>query len=194
MVAGIVLAAGSSVRMGRNKLLLTLAGETVVRRAAHRAAAVLDPVVVVLGHEAERVQQELEGLGCRSVVNAEYGRGLQSSLKAGIAALPAEAAAAVVLLADMPLVTSGMIAALVERHRASGVPLVISRYGEVVAPPHLYARSLFAELMQAQDGGKQVIGRHRDVAEVCTWPLTALADLDLPADRARVEALLARES
>ena len=192
-VAGIVLAAGSSVRMGRKKLLLELAGQSVVRRAVSRALAALDPVIVVLGHEADRVRQELAGLSCRVVVNPEHGRGMETSVRAGVAALPAGADAAVMLLADMPLVTPAMLAALVERFRTTGAPLVISRYGETITPPHLYARSLLAELAAA-GSGKAVIERHRAAAEVLAWPAAALADLDLPADRERVEALLSAQS
>jgi molybdenum cofactor cytidylyltransferase len=192
-VAGVLLAAGSSVRMGRNKLLLELAGESLIRRATRRAAAVLDPVVVVLGAEADRIRQELAGLAVRVVVNPEHARGMETSLRAGLAALPADAPAAVVLLADMPLVMSAMLAALVERFRATAAPLVLSQYGEAIAPPHLYARSLFAELTEA-GSGKPVIDRHRREAEVLTWPPEALADLDVPADRERIEALLTADS
>jgi molybdenum cofactor cytidylyltransferase len=98
-----------------------------------------------------------------------------------------------VLLADMPLVTSAMLAALVERFRATAAPLVLSQYGEAIAPPHLYARSLFAELTEA-GSGKPVIDRHRREAEVLTWPPEALADLDVPADRERIAALLTADS
>lgn len=192
-VAGIVLAAGSSVRMGRNKLLLELAGQSVVRRAVSRALAALDPVIVVLGHDADRVRQELAGLSCRIVGNPEHGRGMETSVRAGVAALPADADAAVMLLADMPLVTPAMLAALAERFRETRAPLVISRYGEVTAPPQLYARSLFGELAAA-GSGRAVIERHRAAAQVLAWPAATLADLDLPADRERVEALLSAQS
>lgn len=188
-VAGIVLAAGSSVRMGRNKLLLAIAGESVVRRVVSRALAVLDPVIVVVGHEADRVRQELAGLPCRIVLNPGHDRGIDTSVRAGVAALPTDAEAAVVLLADMPLVTPAMLAGLVERFYATRALLVISRYGDAVAPPHLYARRLFAELAE-RGSGKPVIDRHRAEAEVVAWPITTLADLDVPADRERVEALL----
>jgi molybdenum cofactor cytidylyltransferase len=192
-VAGIVLAAGSSIRMGRNKLLLTLKGESIVRRAARGAVAVLDPVIVVLGHEAQQVRQELVGLPCRTIVNPGHDSGIHSSVQAGIAALPADAEAAVVLLADMPLVTSAMITRMVETFRTSGAPLVISEYGDAVAPPHLYGRILFPELAESSGGGRQVIRRHRARAAVLSWPARALTDLDVPADLELVEALLAEE-
>ena len=190
-VAGLVLAAGPSTRMGENKLLLRLDGESVLRRAAGRAlAAGLDPVIVVLGHDAEKVSSELRGLPCRTLVNADYQRGMNSSARAGVLAVPPEAAAAIVLLADMPLVTAEMIAAAVERYRRSGAPLVISEFGGVQAPPTLYDRSLFPEIgsPEGEGCGKRVVRRHRAQAEVLAWPAAALADLDRPEDYERIKA------
>jgi molybdenum cofactor cytidylyltransferase len=195
-VAAIVLAAGGSARMGRNKLLFPLSGETVLRRAVRRAtAAGFEPVVVVLGHEADRTQAELNGLACRTVVNPDWEQGINRSLRTGLAALPAETSAAAVMLADMPLVTTEMLRTLVERWRDGTAPLVISDYEGVNAPPMLYGRPLFPELlaMEGEGCGKQVVRRHREEAASVAWPAAALADLDLPEDyermRARVEAL-----
>ncbi|HEX6202147.1 MAG TPA: nucleotidyltransferase family protein [Thermoanaerobaculia bacterium] len=188
-VGGILLAAGLSSRMGENKLLLEVDGEPLVARSARRAvAAGLSPLVVVLGHEAERVRPALAALDCRPLVNPDFAQGIVTSLRAGLDALPAGTAAAVVLLADMPFVTAGMIAALVARYRESTAPLVISDYAGVAAPPMLYDRALFAELRAMDDGrcGKQVVRRHRHAAEVLSWPAAALADLDTPEDVARM--------
>jgi molybdenum cofactor cytidylyltransferase len=193
-VAGVVLAAGASTRMGENKLLFELEGESVVRRAVGQASAAgLDPVVVVLGHDADRVRGELASLSCRCVVNPDYASGINSSLKTGIATLPATAPAAVVLLADMPFVTAAMLATLVERYGAGTAPLVISDYDGVNAPPMLYDRSLFPELlmMEGEGCGKQVVRRHRSEADVVAWPAVALTDLDVPDDYARVRSRLA---
>ncbi|MGH7525847.1 MAG: nucleotidyltransferase family protein, partial [Gemmatimonadales bacterium] len=133
-VAGVVLAAGSSSRLGANKLLLTLGRETVVRRAARQAVeAELSPVVVVLGFEAEQVEAALEGLTVEPVVNPDYAVGLNASLRVGIAQVPPDCDAALVLLADMPLVTARMLAQMVSRFRAGREPLVVSLYGDVPA-------------------------------------------------------------
>lgn len=190
-VAGVLLAAGTSSRMGRNKMLFELNGESVLRGAARRAlAAGLSPLLVVLGHEAEKSRPELDGLPCHIVINPQYEQGINSSLKAGISAVPAEARAAVVMLADMPFVTPEMISGLIDRYRSSEAPLVISDYEGVNAPPMLYDRGLFEELlaMTGEGCGRQVVKRHRGEAEVLAWPPSALADIDVPADYERMKA------
>lgn len=184
-VTGIVLAAGSSSRLGRNKLLVEVEGEALVRRTVRRTiAAGLDPVLVVVGFEADRVVAALADLPCRPVVNGEFAGGQATSFAAGIAAVPDQAAAAVVVLADMPRVTADMIAALVERHRETAALVVSSDYGGVPAPPTLYDRALFAELAAAAgpECARRAIARHPDRALTVSWPAAALGDLDVETD------------
>jgi len=190
-LAGVLLAAGQATRMGRNKLLLELDGRTLLRRAVDVAVAGgLDPVIVVLGHEAERAERELEDAPCRTVFNPGHAAGRGSSLRAGVAAVPDGAAAAVALLADMPHVTGEMIAAVVARHRASGAPLVVSQYGDVIAPPVLYARSLFPEIAALEGRcDKRVVKKHLHEAEAVACPPAALADVDEPDDYAALLAV-----
>ena len=190
-VTGILLAAGTSSRMGRNKMLVELKGESVLRGAVRRAlAGGLSPLLVVLGHEAEKARPELDGLPCQIVINPNYEQGINSSLKAGISAVPAGTQAAVVMLADMPFVTPEMITGLIDRYRESEAPLVISDYEGVNAPPMLYDKSLFEELlaMTGEGCGRQVVRRHREEAEVLAWSPSALADMDVPEDYERMKA------
>lgn len=193
-VAGVLLAAGLSRRMGRNKLLLELGGESVVRRVGRAAAAAgLDPLIAVLGHEGDRVREELDGLRCAFVSNAEPARGMGSSIGAGFRAVPDEASAAVALLGDMPLVSAAMIRRLVDRFRETSAALVISSYEGVRAPPILYGRALFGELraLLPDAAGRQVAERHRARAAEVAWSAEALVDLDVPEDLERARALLA---
>ena len=221
-IAGIILAAGSSTRMGRNKLLLELGRETVVQRAARTAIdAGLDPVVVVTGHAHEAVAAQLHVFALTTVVNTNHGAGQHTSVAAGIAALgghcgpataalgdgrgPAEdrpardgdaakdCAAAIVMLADMPLVTTAMVREVATRYRETRAPLVVSRYGgDVTAPPMLYDRSLFGELMDMDVRcGRQVVRRHRHKAIEVDWPAASLRDLDRPADYEAIRVELA---
>ncbi len=189
LVAGIVLAAGASKRFGRNKLLLSWEGESLARRASRAALeAGLDPVVVVLGHEADRVRAELGDMPVRAAINPAHATGMNTSLAAGVAALPAEAAAVVVLLADMPRVTADMVARLVRAFRETGAPLVASDYGGIQAPPTLYSRALFAELggPEGDGGGKEIVRRHAGELVRLEWPAAALADVDREEDWERM--------
>ena len=184
-VAAVVLAAGASTRMGRNKLLLELGGETLVRRAVRAALeGGVDDVVVVLGHEEPLVRAELAGLPCIPLVNPDHAEGAGTSVRTGVRHVAGAVDAVVVVLADMPFVTGEMIATLVRRYRDTRPPLVASHYGDVQAPPTLYDRALFEELLQipGERCAKQVVRRHENEAVVVPWPESALRDIDVPAD------------
>ena len=181
-VAGIVLAAGSSTRMGRNKLLLEVGGETLVRRAVRLAGeAGLDPVILVTGHWRREVEREVRDLDCAPIFNSDHETGIQTSVACGVAAVPTACGAAVVMLPDMPFVTARMVRTLLERHGETGAPLVVSRYGEVNAPPILYERGLFGEISRMRAGcGREVVRRHHERAVQVEWPADRLRDLDRP--------------
>jgi molybdenum cofactor cytidylyltransferase len=186
-VAGVVLAAGASRRMGpgRNKMLLELAGEPLVRRAARRAlAAGLSPVVVVLGHEADRARAALAGLPVEITVNPDFTGPTSGSLHAGLDVLGADVEAVVVLLADMVHVTAAALAELVTRTRSSDAPLVVSRYGDVTAPPLLFRRALFGELLAwtGEGCGKVVVQAHKHEALYVDRSAAVLLDVDTPED------------
>lgn len=182
-IAAVVPAAGASARMGRNKLLLELDGETLIRRSVRVAGdAGLDPVVVVTGHARKTIERELQGLGCLCVFNADHAKGIQTSVAAGVAALDPACDAAVVMLADMPFVTAEMLGTLASSYRGRNPRLVVSRYGgEVDAPPILYDRALFGEVARA-GCGRAVVRRHRARAVHVDWPADRLRDIDYPAD------------
>jgi molybdenum cofactor cytidylyltransferase len=188
-IGGIVLAAGESRRMGRNKLLLPLAGEPLVRRACRRGlAAGLDPLIVVLGHESERVQEALSGLDCRFILNADASGPMSSSLHSGLGALPADVAGAVVILADMVNVTEQMLRTLLLSAQTSTALLVCSRYAGTLAPPVLFRRALFEQLYASsgETCGKAVVENHREHALYVDWPRAALVDVDTPEEFAAV--------
>ena len=182
---------------GRSKMLLELEGEALVRRAARRAHdAGLSPVVVVLGHEAERVREQLGGLGCEYVVNPDFTGPTSGSLHLGLQRLDTEADAAVIMLGDMVHVSERMLTQLVVAACGSEAPLVVSRYGDVLAPPLLFRRALFDELLAwTGDGcGKAVVQRHRNEALFVDWSAALLPDVDTPEDLQAAAAQLARSS
>ena len=186
-MAGVVLAAGASRRMGpgRNKMLLELAGESLVRRAARRAlAAGLAPVVVVLGHEADRARAALAGLPVEIALNPDFTGPTSTSLHAALDVLGEDVNAAVVVLGDMVHVSEAALAEVVSRARSSDAPLVVSRYGDVTAPPLLFLRSLFGELRAwtGEGCGKAVVQAHQHEALYVDRPADVLVDVDTPED------------
>jgi molybdenum cofactor cytidylyltransferase len=195
-VGVVVLAAGSSSRMGTPKQLLQFQGQTLLRRAALAAlGAGCRPVVVVTGAHAERTREELRGLDVLEVVNPLWETGMASSVRAGVSALMESGASAVVLtLCDQPHVTSEIIAALVVAHQATGSPVVASEYGGGFGVPALFGRALFPELMrlEGQEGAKQVIKRHAREARFVPFP-GGETDVDTPDDFARLLGLKATE-
>jgi molybdenum cofactor cytidylyltransferase len=182
-IAGIVLAAGQSRRMGTNKLLLMLEGESLARRACRRAlAARLDPLIAVLGHDAERVRMTLADLNCRFAFNSNAHGPMSGSLHAGLKCLPPDIDAVVVMLADMVHVTERMLGDLTALASTSNAPLIVSRYGDTLAPPVLFRRALFSDLLGStgEGCGKAVIEQHRARAHFVDWPVAALGDVDTP--------------
>jgi molybdenum cofactor cytidylyltransferase len=184
-IAAILLAAGASRRMGANKMLLDVDGETMVRRAARRALdAGCAPLVVVTGHQAADVRAALAGLDVQFAESPDPLGPTSGSLHAGLRALGATADAAMVLLADMVEVTTPMLRALIADLTDADAPLAVSRYGGVLAPPLLFRRALWPELLAwtGEGCGKAVAQAHLTEAVVHDWPAEALHDVDTPAD------------
>ena len=185
-VAALVLAAGRSTRMGPvNKLLAPFGGRAMVRHVAGQlAGSSVRPVVVVTGHEAERVREALDGAGVSFVHNPAYREGLSGSIRAGLSALPDSAEAALVCLGDMPLVTSGHVERLVaafdpDEGREICVPVFEGKRGN----PVLFARRFFAEMaaVRGDTGARHLIGRYEaGVCEVAMDDRSVLVDVDSP--------------
>lgn len=184
-IAAIILAAGASSRMGRNKMLMPVDGVPMIRRAVQQAiAAELEPVVVVVGHDEDAVREALDGSDCLFARNLEFTGPTSTSLHAGLGLLDDGVDAVVIMLGDMVRVTSGMIGALRLAVASSEAPLAVSRYGDVLAPPLLFRRSLWGELLawHGEGCGKAVVRRHEQEAIIIDWPDAALRDVDTPAD------------
>jgi molybdenum cofactor cytidylyltransferase len=184
MIAALVLAAGGSSRMGGPKQLIELDGKTLLRRAVETAiASQAGCVVVVLGHQWERMALETEGLDATVVVNPEWHIGMSSSLRAGLQALPNDAEAALITLCDQPMVTAEHLRDLLALFAASGKPVAACRYAGALGVPAVLARTLFPELMRLSDdvGARRILQAHAGEAAVMDLPDAAI-DLDSPID------------
>ncbi|WP_454916503.1 NTP transferase domain-containing protein [Xanthobacter sediminis] len=199
-VAAVVLAAGRGTRMGGpNKLLAEVGGRPVVRRVVEAAlASCARPVVVVTGHQAERVRAALKGLDVTFAHNPDYRDGLAGSLAAGIAAVPPASPAALVLLGDMPLLEAATLDRLVsafapDEGRLVVVPVAEGRRGN----PVLWSRRFFAELsaLEGDVGARHLIAAHGEaVCEVKVAGPGTLIDVDTPEALRAAAALAAPQN
>ena len=184
-IAAVVLAAGRSTRMGEaNKLLATINGKTLVRQVVETLESTkVDQVVVVTGHEQERIRQELEGLDVTFVHNENYADGLSTSLRAGIGALEDEIDAAMVALADMPFVGSDGVDEMIATYRArDDIHAVVATSKGKRGNPVLWSRRFFDELcdVQGDTGARHLIGKHASVIAEVEMGEAASLDLDTP--------------
>jgi molybdenum cofactor cytidylyltransferase len=180
VIAGVILAAGTSSRLGRPKQLLALGDRTVLQHVVDAAgAADLDDIVVVLGHRADEVEASLRlPASARVVVNLEYGSGQASSLRAGLRALGAENRATMVLLGDQPGVSPEAIEAVAAAYRRTGGPVVQASYGGRPGHPVLLDRRVWPEVddVSGDIGARDLLAGHPE------WVVTAEVPGDPPPD------------
>ena len=186
-IGAIILAAGSSSRLGEPKQLLQFRGQTLLRRMVDAAvAAQCSPVTVVIGSERNRVARELTETKELLVENETWERGIGNSIRAGLrATLTAypQTKAIVLLTCDQPLVDAKIIGALKTRYAETAKPIVASAYSDTLGVPALFARKYFDELFVLDDGAgaKQVILKHKDDVTEFPFPEGAI-DIDTPDD------------
>ena len=192
-VAGLVLAAGGGSRYGAPKALVRLGGRLLVERAADLlAAGGCDPVVVVLGAAADQVlaAARLPRTGVRTVVNPDWPTGMGSSLRVGLAAVPAEAEAVVVTLVDTP----GLGPESVRRLVAAGGPdgAAQATYGGRRGHPVLLGRTVITEVAAAATGDRGAgpwLAAHPERVRLVPCDGTGdPRDVDVPDDLAAVVA------
>ncbi len=191
-VAAVVLAAGASTRYGQPKQLLSWGQGTLLSHVVDVAlASRAEPVVVVLGHQAESCRAALGDRPVKIVVNPDWARGQSSSVQAGLAALPATVSAALFPLIDQPGVTPTIIDALIERHQVTLAPVVWPEYDQRRGNPVLFDRVAFPQLQRltGDTGGRAVMGSYVEQAErVPVSHPGVLFDIDTPEDYARASA------
>jgi molybdenum cofactor cytidylyltransferase len=203
--AAIVLAAGEASRFGSQKLLSLLRGRPLIQHVVDAAcASSLEPVVVVLGADADAIAARLEPGRARIVRNAEYATGQASSLRAGVRAMSDASRAVgdsshaltdmpdavVVLLGDQPLVTAALLEALVARQHETGASAVMCSQDGRRSPPTLLHRVLWPEIegLQGDTGAREILAGRSDVATFFVGHAVAnLGDIDHPEDLSRLQ-------
>lgn len=188
MIAGLILAAGGSRRLGRPKQLepwgrgMTLLGAVVEQARGFG----LDELWVVLGAELEAVVDEVDLEGCGVIENPEWDEGLASSLRVGLDALTrlSKADGALILLGDQPGLDPEVVAALIAARKKSKRMAVVPKYRYVTGNPVLVDRSLWPRLisLSGDEGAKRLLQAHPEWVEEVWFESLPPRDVDTAAD------------
>ncbi len=168
-IAGLILAAGESSRMGRDKALLSYRGRTFLETivaTVHDAG--IGRVAVVLGHHADEIRRTVNPNSAEIIINSDYRQGQTSSLQAGLRALESDDFEAIVLcLVDHPAVSTASVQKLIQAFRRSNAPVVIPTFQNQRGHPVLISRVLFEELksLGTAEGANTVIRKYRDAIQ-----------------------------
>lgn len=189
-IGAVILAAGGSSRLGQPKQLLRFRGETLIARAVRAATeARCRPIVVVTGDASDAIRNEIQETSAVVVENADWRRGLGTSIAAGMRSLVDSTDAVVLLTCDQPLVEAAQIEKLIAVRKQTAKPIVASSYAKTLGVPALFDRSCFAALLSLPDdsGAKSLLVRRpADVASVLFED--GAIDIDTPEDFQRLTA------
>jgi molybdenum cofactor cytidylyltransferase len=190
-IGAVILAAGTSSRMGEAKQLLRLGANTVLGQVVENVrGSRVDEIVLVLGHTAETIRKNIAVEGLTVVINNAYRQGMGTSLREGLSALPTEVDGALIVLADQPFVRSATLDLLIDQYRQSGAQIVIPLYKGFRGNPILLDRSVFGEVMALTGdvGCRAIFGKHLEgIVKVPVEDIGILLDLDSKDDFARLQ-------
>jgi molybdenum cofactor cytidylyltransferase len=189
MIDAIILAAGRSRRMGKQKLLLPFAGQMVIGHIVDQVlAGGVRSAVVVVARNNQTVRAALTERAVIFTENPDPEGDMLSSVRAGLRTLPEDTSAALVVLGDQPSIDSGLVRSLVEAHRSSGRGIVAPVYSEKRGHPMLVAARYFSELLHKHDGigMRGLLAAHTDdLFELPVSDEGVLTDMDYPEDYQR---------
>jgi CTP:molybdopterin cytidylyltransferase MocA len=179
----VVLAAGQSRRFGAPKLAAPIDGVPLIRRVALAAVASGAKVVVVTGAHRDVLEPHVADLPLERAFNADWASGMGSSIACGVGKLDATIDAAIIMLADQPLIGCPELLQLIAAHAQAAGRIIAAQFSGVLGPPCLFPRRYFAELaaLRGDHGARGVLQRH--IREVDPMPMpNAAADIDTPRD------------
>ena len=186
-VAGIILAAGMSTRMGQLKQLLPLGGRAAIEWIAEVVGRRLDEAVVVLGYRAEKIAPVLAGYPVRCVVNSAYRMGMLSSVQCGVQAVDTEADY-LICLGDQPRLSGVVIEQVLQARKQVGAGIIIPTANGRRGHPVLIRNAYRAEILGLPlDVGLNAVtrGYPEDTCELTVAEDAVLTDMDTPADYQR---------
>lgn len=193
MIAGVVLAAGLSRRMGQAKLLMKVGGRAIIRYVVESVlVGGVDSVWVVTGPDVEPIEAALSGIEVQISVNPAPEEGQAGSVRTGIAALPPSVDSVLIALGDQPLLAPSIIPALLAARRTSPKLIVAPRYRDGQGNPVVFKREIFPELLRltGDQGARPIIQKEPTRVEWVELDLPMPPDVDTPDDYEKIRANL----
>jgi molybdenum cofactor cytidylyltransferase len=188
----ILLAAGGSSRLGRPKQQLLYNGQTLLQHSLQVACSShADPIIVVLGAQADTLKKELGSVTATLIVNAAWQEGMASSIRAGVNALSRihpVVEGVILMVCDQPYVTAALLNDLILAHQNTGKPIVTCSYADTFGPPTLFHKRMFPELLQITGdvGARSILRQHAGETEVLLFPEGNL-DIDTNSDYEKLD-------
>lgn len=183
MTGLIILAAGTSARLGKPKQLLTYKGESLIRRAVRAGiGAHCNPIVVVLGAHFEEIKPEIESKSVHIAYNPYWQEGIASSIRIGVSELRKQnidIEETIIMLCDQPMADATLFKNMMLEKRKTGKGIVACSYNETIGVPVLYQKKYFPELLalKGDEGAKKILVRHKKEVYVIPFPDGAI-DID----------------
>ncbi|MES2518419.1 MAG: nucleotidyltransferase family protein [Bacteroidota bacterium] len=188
----IILAAGSSSRLGQPKQLIEFRGETLIHRTIKIGLTISDDVLVVLGANSDLIQHSIQPLigKISTVVNPDWEEGMGTSIRTGTQKLAEKSDAMMVLLCDQPLITQELLQKIVQTFANSNASIVACNYGNQLGVPMLFDKSIFPELLKLQGdkGARVFLNNFQDKITTVYFP-EGLFDIDTPEDKISLQAI-----
>jgi molybdenum cofactor cytidylyltransferase len=188
MISAIVLAAGESKRMGQPKQLLEWQGKTLLQHVLESLiSSDADEIILILGHESDRIRESLSALPIKIVINPDYKQGMASSLRQGLLAMDPKSEAFLVLLADQPSIGPDIMNDMIREFQQADPKRGIVRpvYRGLQGHPVLIGAQYLQEALQLQGdvGARQILMNHLDdILEIDVDQDVVLKDIDTPEE------------
>ncbi len=194
----ILLAAGSSSRMGQSKQLLEIKGEQLLWKSTQTALqSEAEKIIVVLGANEQEHRKIIQSLSVDIVVNPDWKDGMGSSLKKGLHQLlqtKPTLDAVIIMVCDQPLLTTGHLNKLIQIFRQTKSPIVASYYSNTAGVPALFEKSVFEKLLNVENesGARKIIQQNKDLVQTVDFPEGAV-DVDTPDDFKKLKERLSKQ-
>ena len=188
----LILAAGSSSRLGQPKQLVEFEGQTLIERITHTALSVSDKVSIVLGANIELIKPKLLDFSDRIniIENPDWQEGMGTSIRVGMENLAPKSDAVIILLSDQPLISQVLLQNMMQTFANKKFPIVACDYGGQLGVPILFGKSFFPELLKlkGEQGAKSFLKNYPEKIATMSFK-EGLFDIDTPEDLLRLQIL-----